>query len=49
MRKEKDEWLINQLRVIASRGRLDDADVVILFDAADEYEHLLTEAYIHGL
>ena len=27
--------LIGQLRTIASRGRLDDADVQVLFDAAD--------------
>lgn len=29
---------VKELRTIASRGRVDDADVQVLFDAADELE-----------
>ena len=36
----KPPSLIEQLRKIASRGRVDDADVQILFDAADKLEQL---------
>ena len=32
--------IVEQLRKIASRGRMDDADVQVVFDAADEIEQL---------
>jgi hypothetical protein len=32
--------IMGQLRAIASRGRMDDADVQVIFDAADEIERL---------
>lgn len=35
--------IVKQLRTIASRGRIDDADVQIIFDAADEIERLRDE------
>lgn len=36
--------IVKQLRTIASRGRMDDADVQVVFDAADEIERLREEA-----
>lgn len=36
-----DFLLAKQVRKIASRGRVDDADVQVLFDAADAIERLL--------
>jgi hypothetical protein len=38
--------ITSQLRAIASRGRMDDADVQIVFDAADEIERLRREVNI---
>jgi uncharacterized coiled-coil DUF342 family protein len=35
--------IVAQLRKIASRGRMDDADVQIIFDAADEIDRLRSE------
>lgn len=32
--------IVGKLRKIASRGRMDDADVQVVFDAADEIERL---------
>jgi uncharacterized protein YgbK (DUF1537 family) len=35
--------LVEQVRKIASRGRVDDADVQILFDAAEAIEQLMDQ------
>lgn len=35
---------VEQVRKIASRGRMDDMDVQVIFDAADEIERLLRNA-----
>ena len=35
--------IVSQIRKIASRGRMDDADVQVVFDAADEIERLCAE------
>lgn len=35
--------IVGKLRKIASRGRMDDADVQVVFDAADEIERLRAE------
>ena len=36
-------FLAKQVREIASRGRMDDADVQVVFDAADAIEKLLDQ------
>jgi hypothetical protein len=35
--------IVGQIRKIASRGRMDDTDVQVVFDAADEIERLRAE------
>ncbi len=41
MNERDARWYIKQLRIMASRGRIDDQDVVVLADAADEFESIL--------
>lgn len=47
--EDRRTYLVNFLREIASRGHIDDFDVPLIFDAADELESLAFEAQIHGL
>lgn len=38
---DRAHTIVRQVRTIASRGRMDDQDVQVVFDAADEIERLI--------